>query len=230
MGALLFYDTETTGLPLWGKPSEDPKQPYVCQLTALLTDLEGKKLASMDALIALPPGVTIEPEAAKAHGITPDLLARAGIPMKVALPTFLALWERAQMRIGHSEEFDARMLRIELIRHKGRGDADIWKKGQAFCTMHSGRDICKIAPTDKMAAANRRHFKNPTLAEAYRHFTGQDLGGKAHNAMFDVMACKAVFFGIQKAMGGKVEPKPAPAAKPQPQPIVDGADNIFGDG
>ena len=43
MKKILFYDTETTGLPLWSQPSEHPDQPRVVQLAALLCDEEPEK-------------------------------------------------------------------------------------------------------------------------------------------------------------------------------------------
>ena len=197
MGALLFYDSETTGLPLWHDPSNDPGQPHVIQLTALLTHPNGSKISSMDCLIQPPGEVDFSDEAVGVHGITPEMCAASGIQMRLALPLFLDLWKRADLRIGHSESFDARMVRIEMMRH-GPDATDMWKAGKSFCTMQKSVNIVKVPPTDKMMAAGRKNFKNPTLAEAYEHFTGSPLGDKAHNAMFDVMACKAVYFAMME--------------------------------
>lgn len=38
MNPALFFDTETTGLPLFEQPSEDPRQPHIVQLAACLVD------------------------------------------------------------------------------------------------------------------------------------------------------------------------------------------------
>lgn len=56
---IIFYDTETTGLPLWREPSEHPDQPHIVEI------------ASMNALIR-PDGWTISPEAAAIHGISQE--------------------------------------------------------------------------------------------------------------------------------------------------------------
>ena len=52
MNLALAYDTETTGLPLFKEPSEDPRQPHIVQLGALLVDLDTRKtIASMDVIV-----------------------------------------------------------------------------------------------------------------------------------------------------------------------------------
>ena len=43
MNIALFYDTETTGLPLYDQPSDDPRQPHIVQVGAILVDLDTRK-------------------------------------------------------------------------------------------------------------------------------------------------------------------------------------------
>jgi DNA polymerase-3 subunit epsilon len=72
MKTILFYDTETTGLPLWNLPSEHPEQPRVLQLAALLCDeATGEDLQQMNMII-LPDGWTVPDEVAAIHGITTE--------------------------------------------------------------------------------------------------------------------------------------------------------------
>jgi DNA polymerase-3 subunit epsilon len=66
----LFFDTETTGLPLFHEPSEDPRQPHLVQLAAVLVDIDTRKtLGSLDLTIA-PDGWEIPDDVVKIHGIT----------------------------------------------------------------------------------------------------------------------------------------------------------------
>lgn len=200
MKTVLIYDTETTGLPLWSKPSEDPGQPRVTQLAAELCNQEtGETLAYMDFLIK-PDGWTIPDEVAALTGITTDKARKFGVSIQQVLPMFLAMWSNAsEHRVAHNESFDMRMIRIELMRHTAYGAsfADAWKEAPAFCTCSSSLNIVNLPPTAKMLAAGRNTPKQPNLGEAYKHFTGEALVN-AHNAATDIMACKAVYFALKK--------------------------------
>jgi DNA polymerase-3 subunit epsilon len=191
----LFYDTETSGLPLFNEPSEDPRQPHIVQLAACLVDTDTRAtIASMDVTVQ-PRGWVIPDDVAAIHGITTERATDVGIPESIAVSMFIELW-RFRTRIAHNEAFDARILRIALLRHAiDAALPDRWKAGPAGCTQALSTPILRLPPTPRMIAAGRLHHKSANLGEAYRHFTGEQLAG-AHNAMVDVQACMTVYFAI----------------------------------
>lgn len=197
MNLALFYDTETTGLPDFKAPSESAHQPHIVQLAALLIDLDSREtIQSMDVIIR-PEGWEIPDEVSRVHGITTEHAAEVGIPESMAVSMFMELW-CGRNRVGHNQQFDARILRIALMRHVSMATADIWKSGKAECTAVMSTPICQIPPTAKMVKAGINRFKTPNLGEAYRHFTGEELEN-AHSAMADVLACRDVYFAIKGA-------------------------------
>lgn len=204
MTPALFYDTETTGLPLFSEPSEHPDQPHMVQLAAVLADLETEKaIASMDVIIR-PDGWTIPDDVAAIHGITTEHAMAVGVPEELALYLFMELW-MGRNRIAHNETFDARIIRIALKRyHDPREESlavlpsDVWKAAPAECTARMATPILNLPPTEKMIAAGRRHAKTANLGEAYQHFSGKPLEN-AHSAMADVQACMFIYFAMHKA-------------------------------
>ena len=205
MNLALFYDAETTGLPDFKAPSEAAHQPHIVQLAALQVDLDTRQtIQSMDVIVR-PHGWTIPDEVAAVHGITTEHAADVGIPERLAVEMFMDLWNNRN-RVAHNEQFDARILRIALMRHQGnifhspsgKSVPDIWKEGRAECTARMATPICALPPTDKMKAVGRFHHKTPNLGEAYRHLTGNNLQN-AHSAMADVLACRDVYFAIKGA-------------------------------
>ncbi len=197
MNLKLFFDTETTGLPDFKAPSESAHQPHIVQLAALLVDMDTREtIQSMD-VICRPDGWTIPDEVAAVHGITTQHALDVGIPESLAVSMFMELWA-GRPRVAHNQQFDARIVRIALLRHQNQEAADDWKAGAAECTAILATPICALPPTEKMKAVGRFHHKTPNLGEAYRHFTGKGLEN-AHSAMADVMACRDVYFAIKGA-------------------------------
>jgi DNA polymerase-3 subunit epsilon len=203
MTLALFYDTETTGIPKYGQPSTDPAQPRVTQLAAeLCIEATGETIAELNHII-LPCGWTIPDDIAKLTGLTTELALVQGVACDTVLPEFIELWKRASVRVAHNEQFDMRMVRIELVRsptfrnqlEAGVPFADHWKAGAGFCTQGKSTKIVN----EGRPAGDKK--KTATLSEAYAHFTGKTLEG-AHDAKVDVMACKAVYYGIKKHLAG----------------------------
>lgn len=193
----LFYDTETTGLPLFHEPSEDPRQPHIVQLAAALVDLQTRQIVSSMDVIVYPDGWEIPAEVSELHGVTTEYARQVGIGETLALNMFLGL-HCGRPRIAHNEQFDARIIRIALKRYPGLSDPEVWKGGASECTQRLSTPILKLPPTPKMLAAGRNHAKSANLGEAYKHFVGKELLG-AHNALVDVHACIAVYFAIRDA-------------------------------
>jgi DNA polymerase-3 subunit epsilon len=210
MNIALAYDTETTGLPLFKEPSEHPDQPHIVQLGAMLVDLDTwKTIASLDVIVK-PDGWTIPDDVAAIHGITTEHALAVGVSESMALGMLLELWDGAtpRLRIAHNEQFDARIVRIALMRHEDDPLADRWKEGRAECTQALSTPILKLPPTEKMVRAGFTKHKSANLREAYQFFTGKPLQN-AHSAMADVRGCLAVYRAIKSGQRTAAEAVPA---------------------
>lgn len=178
---IIFYDTETTGLPDFKAPSESEHQPHIVQLAALLVDpATGKTINSIDVIIK-PDGWIIPDDVTEIHGISTELAMDVGVSEKLALEMFMDMWG-GRKRVGHNESFDARIIRIGLMRY-GSDLAEVFKAGEAECTMRLSTKACGLG-------------KAPKLSEAYRHFVNEELEN-AHSAMADALACRDIYFSIK---------------------------------
>lgn len=183
MNTAIFYDTETSAMPLFKEPSDHPAQPHIVQIAALVVDLDTRTtVASMDVIVR-PDGWGISQDVTAIHGITTEMALDLGVSESMAVGMFMELWN-SRLRIAHNESFDARILRIALMRHEDRAMADHWKASAAQCS-------CQLARPHTRLDKN----KAPTLIEAYRHFYGNDFSN-AHSAMPDTLACRDVWFAI----------------------------------
>lgn len=193
--SILFYDFECDRLPLFSEPSSDPRQPHIVQLAAVLVDAETRNtLLSSINLIAYPDGWEIPGESAAIHGITTEHARRVGVPEDFICAALIHLWDRKDggpksLRVGHNEQFDARIQRIALKRFVGDAAADAWKAGEAECT-------ARLAEPIMVAAGRGKQHKKPKLEEAFEHFIGYPMEN-AHDAMADVAATMAIYWRIK---------------------------------
>ena len=219
MPNIFIYDFETNGLPLFDQPSDDPRQPHIVEFAAGLFDLEtGAPRGEIHAIVR-PDGWTIPDEVAAIHGITTERALAEGKPEAEVLGVLAAMWDGEDIaaRVAHNESFDARIIRIAYKRFLGEAAADRWKAGKAECTARLSTPILALPPTARMKAAKAFKHKTPTLAEAYRHFFGEDLVG-AHGALADMQGCARVYFAI-KALGAPKPVEPVSAAMPATIPM-----------
>ena len=188
----LFFDFETSGLPEWKIPSDDPIQPHIVQIGAELVDLDSQDVLDAVDVVIKPDGWTISEEMTAIHGISQEYALQHGIPEKEAVGSLLGLKKQAALRVAHNRTFDDRIVRIALKRFFDPlapetdmlKPSDLWKEGDGFCTCHGSRKAVNIG-------------KLPTLEEAYLALTGEVLEG-AHNAVNDVRACRIIYFALKK--------------------------------
>lgn len=189
---ILFYDTETTGLPDRFAPLNSERQPRCVQLAALLTDNEGNEQSCIN-LIVHPDGWTIPAEAASVHGITTEKAKAMGIREAVIAAAFYDLSRKADLVVAHNEKFDRQIVNI-MFERLGRG----WKLDTpAFDTMEAAAPIVNLPPTPRMISAGINKPKAPKLEECMHHFFGEKLDG-AHDALVDVRACARLYFQLHK--------------------------------
>lgn len=182
----LFFDTETTGIPNWKIPSDDPSQPHIVSLAAVLADPKTSTSYGMLDVIIRPDGWVIDEEgdAFKTHGITQERAMDVGVPEYMAVEMLMDMCD-GRKRVAYNTTFDNRIIRIASKRYFSEELQVKWKEGDYECAMIGSRKIIG--------------GKQPKLMDAYKYFTGKDLDG-AHNAMVDTFACMAVYQGIQKEL------------------------------
>ena len=183
----LFFDTETTGFPNKKSPLDDPSQPHLVQLGAVLCD--GRVVrAQLDLIIN--PGVPIPEKATAVHGITDEMAAKYGVDPPTALLVFNDLLKKADRLIAHNLAFDIQLIDIGFARC---GINPVYPNEQ-FCTMQASTDILRLPNKN---GGN----KWPTLMEAYKHLVDPEGFDDAHSAYADVMACALVYWAILERGG-----------------------------
>jgi len=187
MKPLLFFDTETTGLPEWKIPSGDPKQPHLVQLAAILADADTRKVISSFDLIVKPEGWEIPQEMTDIHGISNEKALAVGMPEPVVFEMLIGLWNE-HTRVAYNRTFDQRIIRIAAKRFASDAVIEAWANKDDFpCAMIQARKALS-AP------------KNLKLADALEQLTGKKLEN-AHSAMADTQACMDVYWAILNKEG-----------------------------
>ncbi|WP_299202484.1 3'-5' exonuclease [uncultured Amphritea sp.] len=184
MKPILFFDTETTGLPNWKEPSDSECQPHAVQIGAVLADEDTREIIEVLDVIIKPDGWTIPEEVSDIHGITTEIALEKGIPEADALQKFMSLYSKANLRVAHNTTFDNRIIRIGLKRFLPDLVSDEeWKdRERYYCTLMNAR---------KQMGGKSGH----TLTECYAHYTGKELQD-AHAALADAKACMEVYWAI----------------------------------
>ncbi len=180
----LVFDTETTGMVNWKAPPEHPSQPDLVQIAMLLVETHDWQIKDKVSLIVqLADGVTIEKGAEATHGISAEMCEAYGVAPIVAVSLFNQFCMRADRIVAHNMSFDKSIMLTALKRLGDRPNRMDGKKLE--CTKEATTDILKLP-------GNYGKYKWPTLAEAYRHYTGLEIEG-AHDALADTEACLAVY-------------------------------------
>ena len=185
----LFFDTETTGLPLdFDLPRHIVENwPRLVQLSWLVTDDQGNRLKTADYIVK-PDGFTIPTEASNLHGITTQMALQKGNDLAEVLAEFLNDFKDADLIVGHNVEFDKNIVGAEMIR---MGMRDIMDSKPAICTMKSSTAYCAI-PNRK-----RDGYKYPNLKELHMFLFGKPFED-AHNSASDIAATERCFWKLQK--------------------------------
>src|ERR1700687_2923769 len=113
----LFFDTETTGLPLnWKAPVSDLNNwPRLVQLAYLFYDRNGNKITGGDFIIK-PEGFIIPKDASRIHGISTERANKEGKPLQTVLDEFQGLIDEAEYLVAHNMSFDEKIMGAEFLR------------------------------------------------------------------------------------------------------------------
>lgn len=179
----LVIDTETSGLPRYDLPADDPSQPRLAALAMISVD---KTLAveKRQMLYVRPDGWEMNAEITAINGLTTEFLRAKGVPISDVLAAYCAMIDAPESRavVAYGAQFDCKVMRGELRR---AGQDDRFNVMPNLCMMRAMMGVCRIPQ------ANGRGLKFPKLAEAMAHFKLPFDG--AHEADNDADACLQLF-------------------------------------
>ena len=187
----LFFDTETTGLPLFKEQHDHPGQPDVIQLAAILSDAD--KIYAQLVCIIDPSVVnsswSIHPKAEEVHGISKAIVSQVGLDAEYTYGLFLSMAENADTFVCHNTSFDKKLIMTALHRLEDADGLQTINNGQYFCTMMKSTNLCKLP--------GKFGYKWPKLSELHQFLFGEGFEG-AHDALEDVKATRRCYYELKR--------------------------------
>lgn len=178
---VLFFDTETTGIPdrsaKWD--ADFMSYPHVVQIAWIY---RGEKF---DYIIR-PDGWEIPEEATAVHGITTGYAMEHGAPFAAVIDKFISDCHSAGLICGHNVHFDTGIVKANILRELGR---EYYDAENVEAALFKGKRIDTMRSSMKWVDARRAfgRLKFPNLSELYaRCFPGETF--PAHDALEDTQA------------------------------------------
>lgn len=185
----VYPDCESSGLYDDALSAMDPSQPHLLQL-AFKVFTEENELVGEYMRIIRPDGWSVQPEAAKVHGITEAVAYRYGVPLVSALYNLKeAVAGPTTKIVGFNlQGFDRKLIGVSCF-HAGTTDHWWTKKANDFIELME--DLTPI-----MKLPGKFGLKQPSLMEAVAYCAERSPDGERwknwtqrHRAEEDVDAC-----------------------------------------
>ena len=220
---VLFFDTETTGLPASKIISPDTLHlwPHIVQFSYIIYDTELDIIVEMfDYVVKMKKDIIIPEDSIKIHGVTNEMSTRIGVPIEEILNKFFYYLKTVDEIVGHNISFDINIIRVELLRliystseQCPKNDLNTQKYNlhaitnfkNIYCTMNKSIDLCNIQAVSKNG---KSYLKFPSLLELHEKLfcsKPQNL----HNSLNDVIVTLRCFIKIkhQKDILDKIDEK-----------------------
>jgi len=183
---ILFFDTETTGLPKnWKAPVEQiDNWPRLVQIAWQVYNHEGDLLEEHEYVIK-PVGFIIPSAASDVHKISTEKALEIGVDLLTILKVFSSSVKDCGLLVAHNYSFDYNIMGSELIRN---GLENTLREKEYICTMKASTDFCKIPSPNG--------YKWPKLEELYYKLFQESFN--AHDALDDIKATAKCFWKLNE--------------------------------
>lgn len=190
MKTLLFFDTETTGLPpSFSAPLEYwPRLVQLAWIEAGVHEDDPSRWKRFNFIIR-PDGFTIPEASSSVHGITTERALKEGHSLPEVLILFRDALDRSAAVICHNTNFDVNVMDGEYARIFQ--ETPVARKKQ-FCTVKRTTNILKL-PNTKYPGK----YKWPNLQELHSWLFGSGFED-AHDAMIDVEITAKCFYELKR--------------------------------
>lgn len=188
----LFFDVETTGLPVRGARYTDVNAYKDVRIVSIAWVLRSKNevLSQHYNIVRQVNNDSAGPLGASfIHGITTQMTQTFGKPLKHVLDEFIRDVNLCEQIIAHNFDFDSNVIASEL--HRLGIDPQLILSHKKHCTMKSTTDLVK-----KTFKHSSTGYKWPTLSELYYFCFKKEMPG-AHHALQDVEHTAMCFYFVR---------------------------------
>jgi DNA polymerase III epsilon subunit-like protein len=203
----LFFDTETSGLPI------DRRVP------ALQNEINWPQLVSLSwsvwvsedcvkrvTYVIRPRGWVISDKSITVHGITQEFAEKNGSDLGEVLMEFRADIMRSDLIVAHNMEFDKNVVFHAFAWHLKKDPRRFWPEAAEFCSQTTAKGELKLPWA--YAKANDP-YKMPGLDEVYTATFNEPAPPAAHSSARDVEVLEKIYWARWSP-----SQSPAPQAMP----------------
>lgn len=195
---VMYIDTAGTRRFLFGEPITSPEQPHLCRL-CLLIEEDRLQVLSASYLVKPTDKWRWDDEQTERHSVHPGEAEALGQPVNEVWEHFWPLLEGVDTVVAFNMQFHWKM--VERLSLAATGE--VLGAEHAFIPVPPPQARYKCAMRASVSLVGKRvngRLLNPTLSEAYRHFTGRSLDKVRHarfNGMAHCTAVREIWHGIE---------------------------------